>query len=147
MGSIQNPVKITVGDGKVPDNQLPLYATLVNADGTPFTGGSSGPSTVTSADISDASPIGREVLKAVSAEAVRSKIGAGTSSVTIGTTSTQAKPGDYSPSSAEVSNGLKAKAQIAALANAANAAGETVTPAEFNALVAKVNAVIAALKA
>lgn len=39
MGSIQNPVKITVGDGKVPDNQLPLYATLVNADGTPFTDG------------------------------------------------------------------------------------------------------------
>ena len=81
MGSIQNPVKITVGDGKVPDNQLPLYATLVNADGTPFT------------------------------------------------------------------DGLKAKAQIAALANAANAAGETVTPEEFNELVAKVNAVIAALKA
>lgn len=77
----------------------------------------------------------------------------------VGTTATTAKAGNYVPTSAEVSNGLKAKAQITALANvsAANgtpAAANPVTKAEFDVLVtlanankAAINAIIAALKA
>ena len=78
---------------------------------------------------------------------------------TTGTTATTAKPGNYVPTSGEVSNGLKAKAQVAALvavtaANGVPAAGGTVTKAEFDALVTlananktAINAIISALKA
>ena len=78
---------------------------------------------------------------------------------TTGTTATTAKPGNYVPTSTEVSNGLKAKTQVAALvavaaANGVPAAGATVTKAEFDALVTlananktAINAIISALKA
>lgn len=51
----------------------------------------------TAANISDATTIGRTVLTSVDAAAVRTAIGAGTSNLVIGTTSTTAKAGDYSP--------------------------------------------------
>lgn len=53
--------------------------------------------THTAANISDATTIGRTVLTAADATAVRTAIGAGTSSLAIGTTSTTAKAGDYAP--------------------------------------------------
>lgn len=58
--------------------------------------------THTAAEISDASTIGRTVLKAADAAAVRTAIGAGTSSLVLGTTSTTAKRGDYVPTYAEI---------------------------------------------
>lgn len=107
--------------------------------------GSGGATTVTSANITDATATGRSVLTATDAAAARTAIGAGTSSLTIGTTAstakagnyvptyaeitgkpstfaptigvtaTTAKAGNYTPTTTEVSNALKAKAEIAAL--------------------------------
>jgi hypothetical protein len=81
-------------------------------------GGSGGPSTVTSDDITDASVIGRSVLTAADAPAVRAAIGAGTSSLTIGTTAATAKAGNYAPAWSEVTG---KPAVIAAGADAAAA--------------------------
>lgn len=72
----------------------------------------------------------------------RSAIGAGTSSLAIGTTASTAKAGNYTPSTSEVSNSLKAKSQISALtaiADPSTATAEDIATA--------VNAIIAALKA
>lgn len=49
------------------------------------------------ANISDSTATGRSVLTAANAAAARTAIGAGTSNLTIGTTSTTAKAGDYQP--------------------------------------------------
>lgn len=53
--------------------------------------------THTAAQVSDATATGRSVLTAADAAAARSAIGAGTSSLALGTTSTTAKAGDYAP--------------------------------------------------
>lgn len=77
---------------------------------------------------------------------------------TIGTSATTAKAGNYVPTSAEVSAGLKAKTQVNALAavSVADAVPSVAAPtkAEFDAVVAltnankvAINAIIAALKA
>lgn len=59
------------------------------------TGGDGGE--VTSNDITDATDVGKSVLTASTQEAARDVIGAGTSNLTIGTTASTAKAGDYSP--------------------------------------------------
>lgn len=56
--------------------------------------------THTAANISDSTATGRSVLTAVDAAAARTAIGAGTSSLAIGTTASTAKAGDYSPPAA-----------------------------------------------
>lgn len=68
---------------------------------------------------------------------------------TVGTTATTAKAGNYTPTSTEVGNALKAKTQVAALASitAADATDEATAIALANATKATVNAIIAALKA
>lgn len=48
-------------------------------------------------DISNSTTVGRSVVTAVDAAAARTAIGAGTSSLALGTTSTTAKAGDYAP--------------------------------------------------
>lgn len=53
--------------------------------------------THTAANISDSTTVGRSVLTAVDAAAARTAIGAGTSNLTIGTTGSTAKAGDYAP--------------------------------------------------
>lgn len=53
--------------------------------------------THTAVNISDSTTTGRSVLTAVDAAAARTAIGAGTSSLAIGTTGTTAKAGDYAP--------------------------------------------------
>ncbi|MFZ1250616.1 MAG: SGNH/GDSL hydrolase family protein [Candidatus Microsaccharimonas sp.] len=58
--------------------------------------------THTAANISDATTIGRNVLTATDAAAARVVIGAGTSNLTIGNTSTTAKAGDYTPTKSDV---------------------------------------------
>jgi len=56
-------------------------------------------STIPAEKISDASAVGRDVLKAADKAAARSAIGAGTgnSNLTLGTTATTAKPGNWKP--------------------------------------------------
>lgn len=97
---------------------------------------------VTSDSIVDATGVGKSVLTADTAAAARTAIGAGTSNLTIGTTASTAKAGNYVPSTNEVAASLKAKAEITALteiADTAEATAEDVATA--------VNAIIAALKA
>jgi hypothetical protein len=72
-----------------------------NSDGTL----KSSTTTISSTDISDATAIGRSVLTAANAAAVRSAIGAGTSNLAIGTTSATAKAGDYVPTKSDVGLG------------------------------------------
>lgn len=74
------------------------------AIGTTSTTAKAGDYQPTAANISDATTIGRTVLTSVDATAVRTAIGAGTSSLTIGTTSTTAKAGDYQPTSANITD-------------------------------------------
>jgi len=56
------------------------------------------------ANISDSTVIGRALVAAADAAAARTAIGAGTSALTLGTTSTTAKAGDYAPAWAEVTS-------------------------------------------
>lgn len=58
--------------------------------------------TITSTDITDSTSVGRSVLTATDATSARSAIGAGTSNLVIGVTSTTAKAGDYVPTKAQV---------------------------------------------
>ncbi|WP_139811899.1 hypothetical protein [Prescottella equi] len=73
--------------GKVPAGQSQV----------PSVAGRTGAVTLASADLSDATATGRSVLTAADAAAARSAIGAGTSSLTLGTTSTTALAGDRAP--------------------------------------------------
>lgn len=57
---------------------------------------------ITSDNISDASTIGKSLIKSESQAAARSAIGAGTSNLTVGTGATDAKPGNYQPTWAQV---------------------------------------------
>ena len=100
---------------------------------------------VTAADITDATVVGRNVLKAADAGAARTAIGA----VALGTTSTTAKAGNYTPTSTEVSNALKVKASIAALTKvtAESAFDEATAIALANESKLVINAIIDALKA
>lgn len=72
------------------------------AIGTTATTAKAGNYQPTAANISDASEIGRTVLTAADANAVRSAIGAGTSNLALGTTASTAKAGNYVPTWAEV---------------------------------------------
>jgi len=64
----------------------------------------SGPTSVTAAQITDATTIGRSVLTAATAAAVRSAIGAGTSNLALGTTSITAAAGDHGHTAANISD-------------------------------------------
>lgn len=59
---------------------------------------------ITTESITDATTLGRNVLKAVDQAAVRTLIGAGTSNLALGTTSTTAKAGNYQPTAANISD-------------------------------------------
>lgn len=57
---------------------------------------------ITSSDITDATTTGKALLTATDPAAARNTLGAGTSNLTIGTTSTTAKAGNYQPDASEV---------------------------------------------
>jgi|GEM_PF-3052361 len=59
----------------------------------------------TASQISDSTATGRSVVTAADAAAARTAIGAGTSNLTLGSTSTTAKAGDYAPTKADVGLG------------------------------------------
>lgn len=129
-----------------------------------------GGSTVTSADITDATTIGREVLTAADAAAVRTAIGAGTSNLVlgttastalagntalleIGTTATTAKAGNYQPTWAQVSGKPTTFAPVAATSTVvggvktASAPVITITdPADHENIQAAFDSLVAALK-
>lgn len=76
------PTPIAVGVGPLPSEWRSFFTTLLSRTG----GGSGGggiPGTITSSQISDATPTGRAVLTAPDAVAARAVIGAGTSDLTI----------------------------------------------------------------
>lgn len=97
---------------------------------------------VTSDSIADATAVGKSVLTAATAAAARTVIGAGTSNLAIGTTASTAKAGNYTPTTSEVADSLKAKAEIAALTEIADP-----TTATSEDVATAINAIIAALKA
>ncbi len=68
--------------------------------------GGGGAVTVTSDQITDASTVGKNVLKAADAAAARAAIGAGigNSNLVIGTTATQAKAGNWKPAAIDVTD-------------------------------------------
>jgi hypothetical protein len=75
--------------------------------GTTGTTAKAGDYQPTAANITDASATGRSVLTAADAAAARTAIGAGTSNLALGTTSTTAKAGNYAPPDASSTvNGL-----------------------------------------
>jgi hypothetical protein len=76
--------------------------------GTTSTTAKAGDYQPTAANISDSTTVGRAVLTAVDAAAGRTAIGAGTSSLVIGTTNTTAKAGDYQPTSANITDAASA---------------------------------------
>jgi hypothetical protein len=58
----------------------------------------------TSSEVTDSTSVGRAVLTAVDAAAARTAIGAGTSSLVLGTTDSTAKAGDYQPAAEDISD-------------------------------------------
>lgn len=107
-----------------------------------------------SADISDATDIGKSLLKAATVAAARTAIGAGTSNLAIGTTSTTALKGDYKPAWADVTDKPTippAYTLPAATASALGGVKKAATQADSTAtdiegLVADFNALLAKLK-
>ncbi|MBF6326608.1 hypothetical protein IU451_29350 [Nocardia cyriacigeorgica] len=64
--------------------------------------GGGGP--ITADNITDATVTGKALIRAVDAAAARGAIGAGTSNLALGTTSSTAKAGDYQPTAANISD-------------------------------------------
>lgn len=84
------------------------------------------PAAATVDNLGGAGTVGKAVMKAGDAAAARTAIGAGTSNLKVGTAATDAKPGNYKPTLAEI--GAASEADLSALANrvtALEAATET----------------------
>lgn len=69
--------------------------------------------------ISDATTIGKALIRAVDAATARSAIGAGTSNLALGTTSSTAKAGDYQPAASNISDSTSAGRALLTAANVA----------------------------
>ncbi|WP_205880004.1 hypothetical protein [Lampropedia aestuarii] len=67
-------------------------------------GGGSGPVTIVVNDITDATETGKALMLSANAVAARTAIGAGTSSLALGTSGTTAKAGNYQPAAANISD-------------------------------------------
>lgn len=97
------------GWGPILNSYISALETLVNAINVRLTtveatgGGGGGGGPITAAQITDSTATGRSVITAASAAAARTAIGAGTSSLALGVTSTTAKAGDYTPPAATTS--------------------------------------------
>lgn len=84
---------------------------------TPEDGGAGGD--VTSDQITDASEVGKKLLTASDDAAARQAIGAGTSSLKVGTAATDAKAGNYKPVAADISDASDIGQKILKAADAA----------------------------
>lgn len=109
MGFETDTLKIKFGDGTSTWTVL-AYANTVDISGKADVG-----HTHTADGISDATAIGKEILRDATAADVRATIGAGTSSLVIGTGAGNAKAGNWVPSFAEVT-GTLGTAQLPPLA-------------------------------
>jgi hypothetical protein len=89
--------------------------------GTTSTTAKAGDYQPTASNISDSTATGRSVITAADAAAARTAIGAGTSNLTIGTTSTTAKAGDYQPSSTNITDSTVTGRSLITATNAAAA--------------------------
>jgi hypothetical protein len=131
-------VNAAIADGWQPlaSPTLAANGTLVQplVKGTPSGGGGGGE--VTAADITDATTVGRDVLTAADAAAARTAIGAGTSNLTIGTTASTAKAGDYTPPNA--ATGTRGLVLMGAAVADATDSNDIVD--QFNALLASLRA-------
>lgn len=94
---------IVASIGNLADLDTTAVGNLVAAINEIFAaGGGGGP--VTSEDITDATSVGKAVLTAASQAAARTAIGAGTSSLVIGTGAGDAKAGNYQPSWSDITS-------------------------------------------
>lgn len=102
--------------------------------GTTSTTAKAGDYQPAAANISDSTAVGREVLTAADAATARSAIGAGTgtSNLTLGTTSSTAKAGDYQPSASDITDATAVGQSILTAADAA--AGRTAIGAGTSSL-------------
>lgn len=89
--------------GSLPSLATGEKGTLVGAINELYAGLEAG-GTITADAITDATTTGKAVLRASNAAAARDAIGAGTSNLDLGTTSTTAKAGDYTPEWDEVAS-------------------------------------------
>lgn len=90
------------------------------------------PAAATVDNLSGAGATGKAVMKAASAEAARTAIGAGTSNLTIGTTATTAKAGNYAPPTVTTSaNGLMLSADKTKLDGIVAGATKNATDAQL----------------
>lgn len=127
---IVTPLKLkTVADAKVASTDARVTAdqaagtASIRTIGTGALQAKAGNYQPTAANISDSTTVGRAVLTAADAAAGRTAIGAGTSSLAIGTTSTTAKAGDYAPNAAAISDSTTVGRSVLTAASAA--AGRT----------------------
>lgn len=118
-----------------PDTNM-LYQAI--AKGSPD-GGGGGPVTIVVGDITDAGTVGKSVLLAEDQEEARTAIGAGTSSLSIGTTASTAKAGDYTPPDVTTSsNGLMLAADKAKLDGLDDVLADKASTGDLSALEARV---------
>lgn len=114
--SVYTTDALTLTDGEVKDlspllelgvRSYSLSATVLTLGGggaVASVAGKTGTVTLTSADLTDSTATGRSVVTAATAAAARTAIGAGTSSLALGTTAGTAKAGDYAPTRADISD-------------------------------------------
>lgn len=95
--------------------------------GVQIAGAGGGSDTVTSDDISDATTVGKAVLTAADAAAGRTALGAGTSSLTLGATSTTALAGNDSRLTAQAAGTASVRALAGGTAITASASDHTHT--------------------
>lgn len=105
-------------------------------------GESAGPSNITSDQITDATAVGKSVLKAADAAAARTAIGAGTSNLALGTTASTAAAGNHTHTIANITGlqtALDGKLTATKAATQADSAATDVAGlvTDFNALLAK----------
>lgn len=91
--------------------------------------------TIDADSITDATTVGKALIRAADAAAGRSAIGAGTSNLALGTTSSTAKAGDYQPTAANISDATATGRAVltAASAAAARTTLDTYSKAETDA--------------
>jgi hypothetical protein len=125
------------------------------AGGVPVTG--SGPGgELQPIDLYNVTTLGQNITRAADGAAVRGLIGAGTSNLALGTTSSTAKAGDYQPTRAQISDATTFGRTLMALADAAagltalgaaSASGLSTTNSAAASLAARVTAIEATLTA
>lgn len=102
-GATQTEAKTVIGLQNV-DNTSDANKPISSATQTALNGKANTTHTHVATEISNSTATGRSVLTATDAAAARTAIGAGTSSLAIGTTGTTAKAGNYQPTAANISD-------------------------------------------